>query len=75
MFLIMAYLFKFRSVAKREEVMKMDDNVWNDRDTDDFLRYLKFEYFMLAFMSTFAIMELICGFSNAEHVKIFGKNQ
>lgn len=26
--------------------MNMDDNVWNDKDTDDFLRYLKFEYFL-----------------------------
>jgi len=41
-----AYLRKFKSISKDEDVLKHDDNVWNDKATDDFLRYLKFEYFM-----------------------------
>ena len=68
MFLFGAYIFKFKSVAKKEEVMKMDDNVWNDSCTDDFLRYLKFEFFMLNYMFSFAIMEFICGFSNDDSI-------
>jgi len=35
--------------------MEMDDNVWNDRGTDDFLRYLKFEFFVMNYMLSFAV--------------------
>lgn len=44
-----AYIFKLKSICKSAKVMEMDDNVWNDKDTDDFLRYLKFEYFAVAY--------------------------
>jgi len=54
--------------------MKMDDNVWNDRDTDDFLRYLKFEYFMLCYMMSFAMMEVIFGFMSFTELEKFGHN-
>lgn len=77
LFLLGAFLFKFRSVAKSEEVMKLDDNVWNDNDTDDFLRYLKFEYFMLSYFLSFASMEFLSGFApfvDFEYINIFGVN-
>jgi hypothetical protein len=75
LFLFLAYLFKFSSVVKRENILKMDLNVWNDRDTDDFLRYLKFEYFMVAFMLTFAVMEYICFFDQSKYTMMFGPNR
>ena len=62
LFLLFAYVFKFKSVAKDDEIMKMDDNVWNDKNTDDFLRYLKFEYFVLNYMISFLFTDLIYGF-------------
>jgi len=79
-FLFFAYIFKFKSVAKDEEVMRMDDNVWNDKNTDDFLRYLKFEFFVLNYMMTFLLHDLVYGFqmmpfmSKYHHklLKIFG---
>jgi len=74
LFLLAAFLFKFKSVAKSEEVMKLDDNVWNDRDTDDFLRYLKFEYFMLSYFMAFAGMEVVAGFGYFEYLNMFGTN-
>ena len=58
--------------------MTLDDNVWNDRDTDDFLRYLKFEYFMLCYFMSFAAMEALAQFGHLidsfEYLQYFGKN-
>lgn len=61
-FLFFAYIFKFKSVAKDEKIMQMDDNVWNDKNTDDFLRYLKFEFFVLNYMMSFLFTDLMYGF-------------
>jgi len=55
LFVIFAYIAKFQSTCKSGEVMEMDDNVWNDRGTDDFLRYLKFEFFVMNYMLSFAL--------------------
>ena len=74
LFLFMSYVFKFKSVAKSEAIQQMDLNVWNDSDTDDFMRYLKFEYFMLTYMIAFIGMEVLCGFSKDNFYKMFGKN-
>jgi hypothetical protein len=49
LFLLFAYAVKFKSVVKSDKILEMDDNVWNDHNTDDFLRYLKFEFFVLNF--------------------------
>jgi hypothetical protein len=61
-FLFFAYIFKFKSVAKDEKIMQKDDNVWNDKNTDDFLRYLKFEFFVLNYMMSFLFTDLMYGF-------------
>jgi hypothetical protein len=74
LFLFMAYLFKFKSVAKSDSIQRMDTNVWNDSDTDDFMRYLKFEYFLLTYMIAFIVMEFLCGFSKTNFYLMFGKN-
>ena len=72
LFLFAAYIFKFRSVAKTDAVMEQDENVWNDSSTDDFLRYLKFEFFLLCYLSTFLIMDVFCGFSTGPTYDLFG---
>jgi len=61
-FLFFAYVFKFKSVSKNDKIMQMDDNVWNDKDTDDFLRYLKFEFFVLNYMMSFLLTDVVYGF-------------
>ena len=61
-FLLFAYIFKLESVAKNEAVKGPDDNVWNDRGSDDFLRYLKFEYFMFTFCWCKLFMEISVGY-------------
>jgi len=57
-FTFYAYVFKIKSISKSTKVMEMDDNVWNDKDTDDFLRYLKFEYFMATYYLLKVAMEV-----------------
>jgi len=47
-----AYIFKIQSSSKDPVILSVDDNVWNDRDTCDFLKYLKFEYFFITYMFT-----------------------
>lgn len=60
-FCMIAYCFKLKSVIKNEYALSLDDNVWNDKNTDDFLRYLKFEYFMITWgLTNFSFDLLIC---------------
>lgn len=57
-FLFYAYIAKFKSIFKNEELLKDDGNVWNDKDSDDFLRYLKMEYYMFVYLLSFIAMEI-----------------
>ncbi len=38
-FLSLAYLMKTNSIMKSESDLLLDDDIWNDKDTDDFIRY------------------------------------
>lgn len=71
-FVFVAYVTKMKSVSKRPEIMEMDDNVWNDNNTDDFLRYLKFEYFYLNYQFSFGITEFSYIFCFFGKMLIFG---
>merc|ERR1712127_1141931 len=42
-FVLYAYLVKFKPISKNVALMENDDNIYNDKKTDDFLRYLKSE--------------------------------
>lgn len=66
-FILYAYIAKFKSIFKNEVLLSNDDNVWNDKDTDDFLRYLKKDYYMFAYMLAFMAMELRSGFFHNEN--------
>jgi len=72
MFTFYAYIFKIKSICKSEIVMESDDNVWNDKNTDDFLRYLKFEYFMVNYILLKAVTEIYIGFIPRADITIFG---
>lgn len=73
-FTLYAYIFKIKSISKSDIVMESDDNVWNDKDTDDFLRYLKFEYFMVSYVLIKGLMEIWLGFIPRDDIAIFGTN-
>ena len=74
-FTLYAYIFKIKSICKNAKVMELDDNVWNDKDTDDFLRYLKFEYFMCTFFALKTVMELYIGFFPRDIFLIFDQEK
>ena len=57
-FLFYAYVAKFKSIFKNEVLLAKDEDVWNDKDSDDFLRYLKSEYYMFAYSLSFIAMEI-----------------
>jgi len=40
-FVTTAYVVKFNPTSKDEELLLMDENPWNDKDTEDFLRHMK----------------------------------
>ena len=60
-------------MVKSDAIMQMDDNVWNDKNTDDFLRYLKFEFFMLNYMISFAIVDVLVGWVCYGNMHVFGE--
>ena len=57
---------------KDEEGMKMDDNVWNDRDADDFLRYVKADYYVFNQILSIMLMEFVIGFTDFSEVNTMG---
>ena len=61
-FTTFAYIVKFNPTAKNEELLLMDDNPWNDKDTEDFLRHLKLEFFVFCYFLASAIMDIALGF-------------
>ena len=71
-FLIIAYYFKIKSVAKHEDLLMLDDDVWNDKDTDDFLRYLKYDYYIMNYVISFFGMELVIGFTWVFNIHLLG---
>ena len=72
-FTVYAYVFKIKSISKNAKVMEMDDNVWNDKDTDDFLRYLKYEYFMCTYFALKIVLQIYIGFVPKQEIDMFGE--
>lgn len=68
LYVMIAYALKLKSIAKNEVMLMLDDDVWNDKDTDDFLRYLKYDYFVMVLPMTFFVMELTLGFTDFNDV-------
>ena len=62
-FTTIAYLIKFNPTAKNEELLLMDDNPWNDKDTEDFLRHLKLEFFVFCYFLAILILDVLFGFT------------
>jgi hypothetical protein len=51
-----AQVFKFKSSLKSDEDLHHDDNIWNDRESSDFLRYIKYDYFVFVYIITSALL-------------------
>lgn len=67
LFLLFAYVSKYESIFKDQSMLNNDGNIWNDKDSDDFLRYLKQEYFMFVYVISFLLMEITA--SQNEYVR------
>ena len=61
-FTTVAYVIKFNPTSKNEELLLMDDNPWNDKDTEDFLRHLKLEFFVFCYFMATLMMDISLGF-------------
>ena len=66
LFVIVAYVSKLRSSIFNDAVLQNDDNVWNDRQTDDFLRYIKFDYYVFTLYLSCLLMDVIVGVTLGE---------
>ena len=51
----------------------MDDNIWNDRGADDFLRYIKHDFFTVVYLITHLLMTAYSSFTTSEGYDSFGK--
>lgn len=51
----------------------MDDNIWNDRGADDFLRYIKHDFFTVVYIITHLLMTAYTSFNTGEGYDSFGK--
>ena len=74
-FLAIAYLWKLEPTDKDEDSIKLDDNVWNDRDADDFLRYVKYDFYIFSKAMSMFLMEIIVGFANFNGIDTMGPRE
>ena len=71
-FVATAYIWKLEPTDKDEDSIKLDDNVWNDRNADDFLRYVKYDYYVFSLTLAALMMEYFIGFSRTAVVSKMG---
>lgn len=46
-FLLISYITKIQPFVRHSFLLEFDDNPWNNRDTEDFLRHFKVEYYLV----------------------------
>jgi hypothetical protein len=63
-FVTLAQIFKFQSSLMSEDELEFDDDVWNDRNSSDFLRYIKHDFFIFVYICTHLINNLNYGFND-----------
>ena len=62
-FVTAAQVFKFQSSLMSDDDLLVDDDVWNDRNSNDFLRYMKHDFFIFVYICTHLINDLNYGFN------------
>jgi hypothetical protein len=63
-FLAFAYLFKLSPISKEESVQEADDNPWNDKFSDDFMRYEKAEMYNFSHTVCKLLFDIMIAFSD-----------
>jgi len=59
LYLQLTFWSKAQPIYKNEENLLADDNVWNDKNTEDYLRWHKYESFKICFQVTFIATDII----------------
>lgn len=58
--------------TKNEQKSEKDNNPWNDKNTNDFLRHIKLEYYLISLHLSLMLTELLLMLSGIHHVDWFG---
>ena len=62
LFLVYAYLSKMKNFMTDAFLIENDDNPWNNRKTEDYMRHLKAEMYTIVYPATLITMESTIGF-------------
>ena len=73
LFLAFAYIVKFKSITKSESIQAADDNVWNDKFSDDFMRYIKSEMYNVCHFSMMMIYTFGMGLGRDYEMENIGR--
>lgn len=68
-----AQLFNFKSTVLTDAALASDDNIWNDRGADDFLRYIKHDFFTLVYIISHFLMTSYAFLNNDSDYNSMGK--
>lgn len=71
-FLAFAYLFHLSPITKEESVQENDDNPWNDKFSDDFMRYEKAEMYNFSHVACKLFFDIQLAFYNYYNVGRIG---
>ena len=71
-FLTAAYLLKLKPTTKELSNLEQDDNPWNDKFSDDFMRYVKREMYSFSYAISKILMDVATGFSNIYGIALIG---
>ena len=71
-FLFFAKLYKLNPLNISEKELLEDDDPWNNRETQDFLCHLKYEFFTFCYAFTSMITTYMIGFTNFYFIELFG---
>lgn len=71
-FLIMGKVITLNPMSIDEDELENDNDVWNDRKTQDFMVHLKSEFFQFSYVCSLFIQTILIGFTNFYWIDIFG---
>lgn len=72
LFLAFAFIVKFKSITKSESIQNADDNVWNDKYSDDFMRYIKSEMYGVCHFTTMMVYTFCIGLGGNNSLDLIG---
>lgn len=74
-FMSVAYISKFRPISKSEVLTLADNDIWNDKDSDDYLRYLRFECYITCNVLSYLFTDVFTGFTNVYRLDRLGPRE